>query len=76
VANAKTVNWSSLDRESLYAYFYSLGGRLIGKKLTPDQIHKKLSKHIKLVLPVKVKKCIDPKYNKATSTPAEFITAI
>jgi hypothetical protein len=61
VANAKTANWSALDRESLYAYFYSLGGRLIGKKLTPDQIHKKLSKHIKLVLPVKVKKCIDPK---------------
>lgn len=61
MANAKTVNWSSLERASLYAYFYSLGGRIVGKRLTPDQIHRALSKHIKSVLPVKVKKCIDPK---------------
>jgi hypothetical protein len=61
VANAKTANWSALDRSSLYAYFYSLGGRIIGKKLTPDQIHKKISKHIKLLLPVRIKKHIDAK---------------
>jgi hypothetical protein len=61
VANAKTANWSALDRASLCAYFYSLGGRIIGKKLTPDQIHKKISKHIKLLLPVRIKKHIDAK---------------
>ena len=61
MANAKTANWSVLDRSSLYAYFYSLGGRIIGKRLTPDQIHRALSKHIKLLLPIKVKKCIDAK---------------
>jgi hypothetical protein len=61
VANAKTANWSALDRSSLYAYFYSLGGRIVGKRLTPDQIHRALSKHIKSVFPIKVKKCIDAK---------------
>ena len=61
MANAKTANWSALDRSSLYAYFYSLGGRIVGKRLTPDQIHRALSKHIKSVFPIKVKKCIDAK---------------
>lgn len=61
MANAKTVNWSTLDRSSLYAYFNSLGGDIVGKRLTPDQIHRALSKHIKSVLPIKVKKYIDAK---------------
>lgn len=61
VANAKTANWSVLDRESLYSYFYSLNQRVVGKKLTPDQIHRMISKHIKLLLPVRIKKHIDAK---------------
>lgn len=61
VANAKTANWSVLDRESLYSYFYSLHQRVVGKRLTPDQIHRLISKHIKLLLPVKIKKHIDAK---------------
>ena len=61
VAYATTANWSALDRQSLYSYFYSLGARLVGKKLTPDQIHRLISKHIKRLLPVRIKKHIDAK---------------
>lgn len=31
----------------------------MGKKLTPDQIHKLIRKHVKDVLPIKIKKCMD-----------------
>jgi hypothetical protein len=31
----------------------------VGKKLTPDQIHKLIRKHVKDVLPIKIKKCMD-----------------
>jgi hypothetical protein len=61
VANAKEANWSALDRYSLYSYFYSLHQRVVGKKLTPDQIHRLISKHIKSLLPVRIKKHIDAK---------------
>lgn len=59
VANAKTANWSVLDRSILYSYFLSLGPRLYGKKLSPEQIHKKISKHLKLAFPIKVRKVMD-----------------
>lgn len=59
VANAKTVNWSSLDRGTLYRYFLSLGREIVGKSLTPAQIQKKISKHIKQVIPVKITKIED-----------------
>ena len=59
VENAKKANWSALDRDTLYSYFYSLGQRVIGKKLTPEQIHKKISKHLKLAFPIKVRKVMD-----------------
>jgi hypothetical protein len=32
---------------------------VVGKKLTPNQIHKLIRKHVKDVLPVRIKKCID-----------------
>lgn len=54
-------NWSSIDRESLYSYFYSLNDKIVGKSLTTDQIHRHISKHIKKVLPIRIKKHIDAK---------------
>ena len=57
--NAKTINWATLDRAILYSFFYSLGKEIVGKWLTPDQIQKKISKHIKSTIPVKVTKAID-----------------
>jgi hypothetical protein len=61
VSYATTANWSVLDRESLYSYFYSLNQRVVGKKLTPDQIHRLITRHVKRLLPVKIKKHIDAK---------------
>ena len=61
MAYAKTANWSALDRESLYSYFYSLNARVVGKKLTHTQIHRLISNHIKAVLPIRVKKHMDAK---------------
>jgi hypothetical protein len=58
---ATPCNWSSLDRQSLYSYFYSLNTKLVGKNLTPDQIHRSIRKHLKSVFPIKIKKCIDSK---------------
>ena len=57
----KPANWSALDRTSLYSYFYSLNTKIVGKKLTANQIHRLISKHIKAILPVKIKKHIDAK---------------
>lgn len=56
--------WSELSRDVLYAYFYSLNKKIVGKALTIEQIHRYLSRHIKKVLPVRIKKYIDPKIEK------------
>ena len=47
-------NWSELDRDTLYSYFYSLNKSIVGKSLTPKQIQKLISKHVKAWLPIKV----------------------
>ena len=51
-------NWSELDRSTLYSLFYSLNGEIVGKELTPNQIQKRINKHLKQYLPIKLKKCI------------------
>ena len=65
MANAKTVNWSALDQDTLFSYFYSLRSKVVGKSLTPDQIQRLISKHVKPVLPIRIKKCIDPKIEQS-----------
>jgi hypothetical protein len=59
VANAKTVNWSALDSGTLYSCFFSLNKKIVGKSLTPDQINRIVSKHIKPLLPIKIIKKIE-----------------
>lgn len=59
VANPKTVNWSNLDRDTLYSYFYSLNTQIVGRSLAPRYIHQLISKHIKELLPVKVIKKVE-----------------
>jgi hypothetical protein len=54
-------NWSELDREQLYSYFYSLNKKVVGKTLTADKVQKIISKHIKAWLPVKVTKIVGVK---------------
>jgi hypothetical protein len=51
-------DWSKLDRSSLYSLFYSLRSELVGKELSPSQIQKRITRHIKAHLPIKVNKCI------------------
>ena len=47
-------NWSELDQDSLYLYFYSLSNQIVGKLLTPEKIQKLISRHVKAWLPIKV----------------------
>lgn len=54
MVNAKTVNWSMLDRTILYRYFYALNTRVVGKNIKIDNLHKMMSRHIKRSVPVKV----------------------
>jgi hypothetical protein len=51
-------NWSELTRSNLYSMFYSLRNELVGRNLSPNQIQKRINKHIKEHLPIKVKKCL------------------
>jgi len=51
-------DWSELTRSNLYSMFYSLNSDLVGKELSPSQIQKRINRHIKAHLPVRVKKCI------------------
>jgi len=50
-------DWSELTRSNLYSMFYSLAGEIVGKDLSPGQIQKRINKHIKAYLPIKLKKC-------------------
>jgi hypothetical protein len=59
-----TFNWSEIDRSALYSLFYSLHKEVVGKELTPTQLQKYISKHIKAHLPVKIKKFYYPKTTK------------
>jgi hypothetical protein len=64
VAYAKTANWSALDRECLYSYFYSLHDKVVGKKLTHDKLHRLITTHVKRAFPIRIKKYIDAKIQR------------
>ena len=51
-------DWSKLDRSTLYSMFYSLNSEIVGKELSPNQLHKRISKHVKAHLPIKIRKCV------------------
>jgi hypothetical protein len=44
--------------------FYSLKKEIVGKSYTPLHIQRVISKHLKQHLPIKIKKCLDPKVEK------------
>jgi len=54
-------NWSTLDRETLAEYFFSLHPEIVGEKFTINQFHTKLSRHIKKLIPVRIAKNRDSK---------------
>jgi hypothetical protein len=49
-------NWSLLDRNGIIKFLMSISPELIGKELTVDQFHKKITTHIKKFIPVRFKK--------------------
>ena len=51
-------DWSQLTRNNLYSMFYSLNSEIVGKELSPSQIQKRITRHVKQHLPIKIKKCI------------------
>ena len=51
-------NWFNLTRSNLYSLFYSINSEIVEKELSPSQIQKLISKHIKSHLPIKIKKCV------------------
>jgi hypothetical protein len=50
----EAFNWSLLDREMLYSMLYQLKSEVVDKRLTISEITRKISKHIKSHLPVRV----------------------
>jgi len=56
-------DWSEITRSNLYSMFYSLNSEIVGKELSPSQIQKRIVKHLKRHLPIKIKKCV---YNPTT----------
>jgi hypothetical protein len=51
-------DWSELTRSNLYSMFYSLNSEIVGKELSPSQIQKRIIRHVKAHIPLKLKKCI------------------
>ena len=49
-------NWSLLDRKGIIKFIMSIAPELVGKELTIDQFHKKITAHIKKFIPVRFKK--------------------
>lgn len=52
----KGFNWSQLNRTNLYSMMYGAGRDIVGKKITVNTLHRRLSSHIKSCLPVSIKK--------------------
>jgi hypothetical protein len=50
----QAFNWSLLDRDTLYSMLYSLKPEIVDKRLPIGDIVRKISKHVKAHLPVKV----------------------
>lgn len=49
-----SFNWSELDRYNLSAMLYRAKASIVGQRLTVNEVHKRIAKHIKAHLPVRV----------------------
>ena len=54
-------NWARLTRETIAGFIYSLSPNIVGRTLTIQQIHTKLSTQLKKLAPIKIKREFDPK---------------
>jgi hypothetical protein len=50
----QAFNWSLLDRDTLYSMLYNLKPEIVDKRLPIGDVVRKISKHVKAHLPVKV----------------------
>jgi len=60
----KTFNWSLLTRDTLFDMLNSIQGAIVGRRLTVEQLHETMARHIKRHLPIKVRLDRDPSNDK------------
>lgn len=54
-------NWSTLDRETIASFMLSLAPELVKQELSISDFHKKVTNHLKKLVPVRVRKNFNPK---------------
>lgn len=59
-------NWSTLDRETIASFMLSLAPEIATKKLSIQQFHSKITKHIKKLIPVRFRKTSNVKVEPNT----------
>jgi len=62
MASRSDFDWSSLDRDGVAGFIWMLSPKIINQRLTVDQFHGILYRHLKKYLPLRVSKT---KYDKA-----------
>lgn len=62
--NINSFDWFSLDRNVLFNLLYPISDKIVGQKLTTDQLHSKISTQLRKHLPIKIKKTKHPKVEK------------
>lgn len=60
----KSFNWSLLTRDVLFSMLNSIQSEIVGRRLSIDQLHGIMGKHIKKHLPIKVRLDRNPKNTK------------
>ena len=62
MATPKTkFNWALLDRETIASFVLSLAPELVNRPLTIEQFHKKITTHLKKLVPIRFRKNRNPK---------------
>jgi hypothetical protein len=62
MANRSDFDWSLLDRDGVAGFIWMLSPKIVNQRLTVDQFHGMIYRHLKKYMPLRVSKT---KYNKA-----------
>lgn len=54
-------NWSILDRGTIFSFMHSLAPEIVNQELSIAEFHKKITNHLKKLVPVRVRKGFNPK---------------
>ena len=63
-ANGSNFDWYSLDRNTLATYLCLIAPKIVNQQITPDKFHRIISKHLRIHIPLRVSRKIDPKIDK------------